>query len=625
MSALTAELTTTATNSTRRSEQEYLDTCSSFSDVFAREQRADGCATVVERVKEQLSNNEASKVLSRQARWALWRFASSSLPDVRAAFSEFAESTVDQRCTDCTTFFRTPTDPVTTALLVLGTLNGGDREETDETGDAGDTVDEKRTENKERGVEVELEGVATRGDGPHVESFGDEKNELDQSTGGGNDDKEKSEKKEEENEEEEEEEEEEDSTIAHIKEQSVWLYVNSCKLGYPGMSWSKLNSIFGMHPTYLESELESHRRLMLDEGPLPPAWRNYIAIMAASRYNCHYLVFQQRRCFLYNGGDPDWLEGLTKVPAKLANLMNLNALLAHRPWLLSAAESEEDEVSLLLSGSNAFSSAELAHAVVIFATYHAKASFCHAMGTTLEPEDEGYDEVVVVVDDGEEGGEGEDGSEGGEGGGGGKGGVRAEDGTNESSGESESEIKSTETSIVGVKSKSDELDDQEIFSRLKKLSSNEQEGVEEEDGDEEAVAAAEEGNDNEEEEEQDSPNKEIKLEEFRQIDDQETLPDEDEETSTLSSSSSGSITIRGKTRGKMRSLHLITPFEKTLLSCHVYCGDNTLEYRDFDISRDKTIFTQEYSWGEQCFALTDHYLSNTGEKLGNVVVVLFIK
>ena len=177
-------------------------------------------------------------------------------------------------------------------------------------------------------------------------------------------------------------------------------------------------------------------------------------------------------------------------------------------------------------------------------------------------------------------------------------------------------------SIVGAKSKSDELDDQEIFSRLKKLSSTEQEGVEEEGVEEEVVVAEEEeeGNDNKEEEEQDSPNKEIKLEEFRQIDDQETLPDEDEETSISSSTSSGSITIRGKTRGKIRSLHLITPFEKTLLACHVYCGDNTLEYRDFDISRDKTIFTQEYSWGEQCFALTDHYLSNTGEKLGKCCV-----
>ena len=52
-----------------------------------------------------------------------------------------------------------------------------------------------------------------------------------------------------------------------------------------------------------------------------------------------------------------------------------------------------------------------------------------------------------------------------------------------------------------------------------------------------------------------------------------------------------------------------------MLSCHVYCGDNALEYKDFDISKDRTMFTQEYSWGEQCFALANHYLPNTGEQL----------
>ena len=43
---------------------------------------------------------------------------------------------------------------------------------------------------------------------------------------------------------------------------------------------------------------------------------------------------------------------------------------------------------MLLSGTAAFSSAELAHAVCILATYHAQASFCHAMGCVMEPEDE---------------------------------------------------------------------------------------------------------------------------------------------------------------------------------------------------------------------------------------------
>ena len=51
MSAHTTELRSTTTRACRR-EKEYLDTCSAFSDVFVREQRADGCATVINWVRE---------------------------------------------------------------------------------------------------------------------------------------------------------------------------------------------------------------------------------------------------------------------------------------------------------------------------------------------------------------------------------------------------------------------------------------------------------------------------------------------------------------------------------------------------------------------------------------------
>ena len=49
-----------------------------------------------------------------------------------------------------------------------------------------------------------------------------------------------------------------------------------------------------------------------------------------------------------------------------------------------------DEVANLLSGSDSYSKNELAHAIAVLATYHAHASFCHAMGLELEPEDQ-YD------------------------------------------------------------------------------------------------------------------------------------------------------------------------------------------------------------------------------------------
>ena len=31
-------------------------------------------------------------------------------------------------------------------------------------------------------------------------------------------------------------------------------------------------------------------------------------------------------------GDPDWLKGIDFAPKKLQNLMDLNKILAHKPW-----------------------------------------------------------------------------------------------------------------------------------------------------------------------------------------------------------------------------------------------------------------------------------------------------
>jgi hypothetical protein len=150
------------------------------------------------------------------------------------------------------------------------------------------------------------------------------------------------------------------------------------------------------------------------------------------------------------------------------------------------------------------------------------------------------------------------------------------------------------TTNSGLEANIFELDDKEIFSRLKRLHA----------GDE-----GDEGDVSEGEEEEQQPNKEIKLEEFRQID------DDDDMAKTLGSP----IVIQKNAtlHSKHHSLELNNQklAVSKVLSCHVYCGDNALEYKDFDISKDRTMFTQEYSWGEQCFALANHYLPNTGEQL----------
>ena len=97
--------------------------------------------------------------------------------------------------------------------------------------------------------------------------------------------------------------------------------------------------VLAYHPTYLECVLSTHDVVLYGDGPLPVPWRCYIAIMAAARHACTYLVRQQEDAFLAAGGDPEWLRGTCGNPAlppKLAALTELTALLAHRPWQLNA-------------------------------------------------------------------------------------------------------------------------------------------------------------------------------------------------------------------------------------------------------------------------------------------------
>ena len=38
-----------------------------------------------------------------------------------------------------------------------------------------------------------------------------------------------------------------------------------------------------------------------------------------------------------NGGDPNWLKGVHEAPQKMQSFLKLNALMAHRPWLINKA------------------------------------------------------------------------------------------------------------------------------------------------------------------------------------------------------------------------------------------------------------------------------------------------
>ncbi|NXP14498.1 SESN3 protein, partial [Thinocorus orbignyianus] len=132
----------------------------------------------------------------------------------------------------------------------------------------------------------------------------------------------------------------------------------------------------GCHPQYLDSFLKVQHHLLHMDGPLPFDCRHYIAIMAAARHQCRYLVNLHVLQFLRAGGDPQWLRGLDFIPPKLRNLNEINKILAHRPWLITKEHIEK----LLKISEWSWSLAELVHAVVLLAHCHALASFVFGCG-----------------------------------------------------------------------------------------------------------------------------------------------------------------------------------------------------------------------------------------------------
>lgn len=145
-----------------------------------------------------------------------------------------------------------------------------------------------------------------------------------------------------------------------------------------------LTQVMALHPHYLESFLRSQFYLLRMDGPLPLHYRHYIAIMAAARHQCSFLVKMHVQEFFQMGVCVEWLNGLQYAPQRLRNLNEINKLLAHRPWLIT-----KDHIqNLVKTGENSWSLAELVHAVVLLAHFHALASFVFGSGINPEPDGE---------------------------------------------------------------------------------------------------------------------------------------------------------------------------------------------------------------------------------------------
>ncbi|XP_048838115.1 sestrin-3 [Brienomyrus brachyistius] len=144
-----------------------------------------------------------------------------------------------------------------------------------------------------------------------------------------------------------------------------------------------LTQVMGLHPQYLASFLESQFYLLRMDGPLPLHYRHYIAILAAARHQCSFLVKMHAREFYQMGVCVEWLKGLQYAPQRLRNLSDINKILAHRPWLLT----KEHIQKLVKTGESSWSLAELVHAVVLLAHFHALASF--VLGSGVNPQQDG--------------------------------------------------------------------------------------------------------------------------------------------------------------------------------------------------------------------------------------------
>ncbi|CAD6194748.1 unnamed protein product [Caenorhabditis auriculariae] len=149
-------------------------------------------------------------------------------------------------------------------------------------------------------------------------------------------------------------------------------------------SWEKIFDYTSQHNTYDDLLRQTINLIFYAPGALSPCVRHYIALMAATRHRCFFLIDLHRTEFLREGGDPDWLQGLTHSEPKLMALDELNMILAHQPWMCTA--NLINGLARLGSPSPAtqWTLAELTQAVVIMAQTHVLCSFVYAIGD-IEP------------------------------------------------------------------------------------------------------------------------------------------------------------------------------------------------------------------------------------------------
>jgi len=119
--------------------------------------------------------------------------------------------------------------------------------------------------------------------------------------------------------------------------------------------------------------------IMRDDGPLPLFERNYLAILASSLHDCGYLVSLEESYFIFNLGNPEWLEGIDKAPEKFQRAMKLMKLLAHEPWKITKGHIAEQ-----LEGSKSWTVAGLVQMITIVCSFVSLSGLVFGMGLLPE-------------------------------------------------------------------------------------------------------------------------------------------------------------------------------------------------------------------------------------------------
>lgn len=102
--------------------------------------------------------------------------------------------------------------------------------------------------------------------------------------------------------------------------------------------------------------------------------------------------------FIRGGGDKRWLQGLDFAPKKLRDLNEVNKVLAHQPWRMTAGHIQH----LTRGLDENWSISEVVHAIVILTHFHAMCSLIFSSGISDDDDQQQVQSsaaIVVAADD----------------------------------------------------------------------------------------------------------------------------------------------------------------------------------------------------------------------------------